>query len=287
MPSTKPSNNRSSNDRGGWRTVTATGTALGLATAVLNVAVVLALYDQYGYPFPEGAALVGFVATLAAFGFVPGFVSGHTRLGIPALGFLAFLAGVTIAEVTSPAPEWGQLGDFTVVHGEVYINRWANRQSVLVALLLAGGVAEFGVRSAYNLADDRLRNLPGLPFSPYVVAWVAGGFGALFGTTVALMVWRIGASPTGIELVVFACATLAAAVPLAALLARGLVVPLILFLLVVPRPLLREVFVGTDSPLFLILLGPFALVFAIAGAVEYYVRTRARDDGGVGVESPD
>lgn len=255
--------------------------ALGITTGGLNLAVILVLYRQYGYPLPDGVALVGFAATLFVLGFIPGFVSGHTRLVVPIVGFLVLLTGVATAEVTTPAPEWDTLGEYTVVVGDLYVSRWANDLQIWVALLLAGGVAEFALRDGYGLGAERLRNLPTVPLSGYVVAWLAGGFGALFGATITVHTVRIGVSPTGIEFVIFLAATLAVAVPLAAVLTRGLVAPIVLFGLVVPRPLLTEVFETPDSPLFLLLLGPIAVVFALVAAIEYLVRYQWRtgDDG--------
>lgn len=251
-----------------------TAVALGVVTALLNLAVVLALYDRYGYPVPDGVAYAAFVATLLAFGFLPGFVTGNTRLIVPVAGFLALLSAVVFAEVTTPTAGWHELGGYPVADGPIYIGRWANNLYAVVALLLAGGVAEFGVRAGYDVAATRLRNLPALPLSRYVVAFLAGGFGSLVGAALALVAATRGVTPAGIELLVFAAGTLVVFVPLAALLYRGLLAPLALSVLVVPYPLVSELLVGSDSPVFLLLLGPLGVGLAVVATVEYHLRYR-------------
>ncbi|WP_255170610.1 hypothetical protein [Natrononativus amylolyticus] len=256
--------------------------AAGAVGGLANAGVVLALYARGGYPALESIAEIGSLAATAfALGFAALFVSAHTRLVSPALGFFAALAGATSLELTSPMPEWSELGEYVIVEGPIHAASYANTWYVWFALLLVAGTVEFAVRRGYGIGDRRLRHLPALPLSrPALVGTVLGASGLVGAATTALVI-RSGIRPTAAALVVFVVATAVAAVPLAALLARGLLAPAALFAALVPYFLAVEVFVTTDSPVHILLFGPYAVVLVAVWALEAALRSRLRGwDGG-------
>lgn len=256
-----------------------------IATAALgglaNVAVVLALYARGDYPALESAPeIIVLAVTAFLVGFLPWFAAAYTRLLMPALGFLAALFGTVSLELTTPAPEWSQLGEFVVVDGPTYASSYANGWYVWLALLTVAGVLEFAIRRGYGFGEDRLRHLPTLPFSRDRLVRTVGAVAALVGFAATLLVLRAGIRPPAAAAVVFVFAAAVTAVPLAALLARGIVAPTVLFA-PVPYFLVYEVFVTTDSPLHILLFGPYAVVLALAWVLEEAIRSRLRGwDGG-------
>lgn len=248
-----------------------------LGAGVLNVAVVLALYRSGAYPALESAAAT---ARLAGTGFTLGFVAvlvtAHTRLVSPAAGFLGVLATTAYLELSTPRPEWDELGGHVVVHGPTHVSSYANTWYVWAALFLYAGVVEFGIRRGYGVGDGGLRDLPDLPLSRYAVAWTVAGFSGFVGVATMRVVLRAGMPPGWLSLVVLGVATLVAAVPLAALLTRGMLLPMVLFAPVVPYLLGMEAFVTTDSPVHVLLFGPYAAVLLVAWGLEAAVRSRVR-----------
>ncbi|RQG89966.1 hypothetical protein EA462_08135 [Natrarchaeobius halalkaliphilus] len=256
--------------------------ALGAVGGGVNVALVLALYARAGYPTLETYAGVSLlVVTGFVLGFVPAFVSAHTRLIVPAIGFLAALAGTVFVELTTPSPEWSELEGYLVVDGPTHVGSYANTWYVWLSLFLLAGVLECGIRQGYGIETRRLRNLPTPPFSPGTLAWVVLGFASLVGVSTVLLALRAGIRPPIAAVGVFVGAVGVTAVPLAAVLARGIVSPAILFAVLVPYVLSVEVFTTTDSPVHLLLFGPYAVVLVVAWVLEATVRSRVRGwDGG-------
>lgn len=248
--------------------------AVSSVGGLANVVAVVALYARGEYPTLESTAGIAVLAATAfVVGFVPIFVSSHTRLVAPALGLLAALAGTAYLEVTTPMPEWGRLGEYVVVDGPTHVSSYANAWYVWLALLTVAGVVEFALRRGYGIGDRRLRNLPTLPLSRGALVWTVGGFAALVGLATVLLVLRSGIRPPIAAIVVFVFAAAVTAVPLAALLARGIVAPTVLFA-PVPYFLIYEVFVTTDSPVHILLFGPYTIVLAVAWALEAAIRSR-------------
>ena len=252
---------------------------IATVTGLVNVAVVVGLYAREGYPVLESASATAvLVATTFLVGVVAALLSAHTRLIAPVGGFLALLVGVGWLEVTTPSPEWGELGGYVVVDGPTHVGSYANTWYLWVALLLYAGVLEFGLRRTYGLADGRLRHLPSVPLDPRDFAVLTAGSAVAVGLATAALVIRSGIRPTLAAAVVFGFAAAVAAIPLVGLFARGLVAPVVLFVALVPYALVVEAFVTTDSPVHILLFGPFAIVLALAGALE--AAGRARFGGG-------
>ncbi|RKD97776.1 hypothetical protein [Halopiger aswanensis] len=248
--------------------------AIAALVGLANVGVVFALYARGDYPALEPTAELAVLAlTTFVVGVLPWFASAHTRLVTPALGFLGALAGTVFLELTTPAPEWSRLGEYVVVDGPTHASSYANAWYVWLALLTVAGVLEFAIRRGYGIGDDRLRNLPTLPFSRDRLVRTVGAVAALVGLAATLLVLRSGIRPPAAAAVVFLFAAVVTAIPLAALLARGIVAPTVLFALV-PYFLIYEVFVTTDSPLHILLFGPYAVVLALAWALEEAIRSR-------------
>lgn len=251
-------------------TTTAIATLAGLA----NAAAVLALYARGDYPtlasVPDVALLL---ATTFLVGFLPVLISAHTRLLTPALGWLGILTGTTYLELSTPAPAWSQLGEYVVVDGPTHVSSYANTWYVWLALFSVVGVVEFAVRRGYGIGDERLRHLPALPLSHSALTGTVGGAACLVGLATTLLVLRAGIRPPAAATVVFGFATAVTAIPLAALLARGLLAPTVLFA-PVPYFLLYEVFRTTDSPVHILLFGLWAVVLALAWALEEALRSR-------------
>ncbi|MEY7850800.1 hypothetical protein AB7C87_16540 [Natrarchaeobius sp. A-rgal3] len=260
----------------------ATTVAIGALGGLANVVAVLTLYARAGYPTLESASSVAVLALTAfAVGFLALSVSAHTRLLAPVVGFLVVLIGTVSLELTTPNPEWSTLDGYVIVDGPTHVASYANAWYVWLSLFLVAGGLEFAIRRGYGVGDDRLRNLPQLPLSRPMLASSVLGLGSVVGVSTTLLVLRAGIRPSVTAIAVLAFATVVAVVPLAALYARGIVSPAILFVLLVPYFLTVEVFATTDSPIHILLFGPYALVLAAAWALESAVRSRVRGwDGG-------
>ncbi|SEW21080.1 hypothetical protein [Natrinema salifodinae] len=243
-----------------------------------NAAVVAALLVHFDYPLLDSTVDLAVVATMAfLLGAVPFSIAAHTGLVAPAGGLAALLCGTVYVELTTPIPEKvGELGGYDIVEGPFHIYNYADSWLVLLALLLVAGVAEFAIRRGYGLGAARLRNLPALPLPWRTLAKTVAGVAALVGIgTVVLVDESAGLTPETV-FVVFVSAAVVTVVPLAALLARGLLAPLVLFALVVPRFLLVEIFLTTDSYVHILVFGPYAIILAIAWKLEALLRSRYR-----------
>ncbi len=210
-----------------------------------------------------------------AFGFLAVLCSAHTRLLSPLVGLPTLLAWAAYRDVTSPTPEWSELGGHLVVDGSVYLTSYVGTWYVWLATFVVLAAVEYGLRYHYGIGDGQLRNLPPLPLGRRVTALVAGAVGGAFGVAVVAWMARIGVNPTGIVPVLAVTTAIAAAVPVAAAVARGLITPTACFLALVVPVLATQTFVGGEGgPVFLLLLGPLAVGFAIVGLLEGLLRSR-------------
>ena len=227
---------------------------------------------------PDSVWPLASVATAAfvfAFGFLVVLLSVHTRLLSPIVGLPTLLAWATYRDITSPTPEWSELGGHLTVDGSVYLTSYVGTWYVWLTVLVVFATVEYGLRGHYGIDEKRLRNLPPMPSSRRGSIPVACTVGSTFGIAVAAWAASIGVNPTGIAPVLAVTTALAAAVPVGAAVARGLVAPIACFLAVVVPVLLNQTFVGGEGgPVFLLLLGPLAVGFAIVGLLEDLFRSR-------------
>ena len=255
-----------------------TAFATGLAGGLVNAAVVVGLYAHGEYPVLESTTATAVLAlTAACVGFVPLFLAAYTRLIVPAVGVLAALLGTVWLEVTTPTPEWGELGGFVIVDGPTHASSYANTWYLWLALAVLAAVVEFRLRQQYGVGADRLRNLPETLSRANWIG-IVSGTALLLGAASSLLVVRSGIGSTAGALVVFFVAAAVTAVPLWATFEDGAIVPLALYL-PVPYFLVIEVFVTTDSPVHLLLFGPYAIVLAIVWLLERTIRTRFGSSG--------
>ena len=210
-----------------------------------------------------------------AFGFLAVLCSAHTRLLSPIVGLPILLVWATYRDVASPAPEWSELGGHLVVDGSAYLTSYVGTWYVWLATFVVLAAVEYGLRYHYGIRGEPLRNLPPLPLDRRATALVAGAAGSTFGVAVVAWMAGIGVNPTGIVPMLVVTTALAAAVPIAAAVARGLVTPIACFLALVVPVLATQTFVGGEGgPVFLLLLGPLAVGFAIVGFLEGLLRSR-------------
>lgn len=252
---------------------------------VTHLAVVEILF-RYLAHVPESLwplASIGNAASVFLFGFVVVLMTAHTRLLSPVGGVMALLGWATYREVTSPMPEWSDLGGYLVVDGPVFLTSYQGTWYVWLALFVVAASIEFGLRRQYEVGDAWLRNLPPLPDDRRSGGSIAAVVGSVFGLAVIAWAAGIGVNPTGILPVLLVTTAAAAAVPIGAAVYRGLVTPTVCFAVLVVPPLLRQTFTAAEGgPVFLLLLGPLAVGFAIMGAIEYVLRTRLSGNfGGV------
>ncbi|AUX09298.1 hypothetical protein AArcSl_1669 [Halalkaliarchaeum desulfuricum] len=209
------------------------------------------------------------------FGFLVVLLSAHTGLLSPVIGLPTLLAWATYRDIAAPPPEWSELGGHLVVDGSVYLTSYVGTWYVWLATVVVFAAVEFGFRHHYEIGDVRLRNLPPMPFGRRALVLVSGAVGGTFGIAVVGWMASIGVNPTGIVPVLAVTTALAAAVPVGAAVARGLVTPPACFLTLVVPVLLNQTFVGGEGgPVFLLLLGPLAVGFAILGLLEDLLRSR-------------
>ena len=253
---------------------------------VVHLGVVEFLFRWLGH-VPDSlwpSASITSAAFVFAFGFLVVLCSAHTRLLSPVVGLPALLAWAAYRDVASPAPEWSELGGHLVVDGSVYLTSYVGTWYVWLATFAVLAAVEYGVRNHYGIRAERLRNLPRVPSSRRATTLVAGAVGGTFGVAVVAWMARIGVNPPGIVPVLAVTTALAAAVPVAAAVARGLVTPTACFLALVVPVLANQTFVGSEGgPVFLLMLGPLAVGFAIVGILEAVLRSRLSGRfGGVG-----
>jgi hypothetical protein len=215
---------------------------------------------------------------------VPAFLFGALAVGITTytglvtpIGWFVGLAGsVAYADLRSSPPESWQMGEYTVRDGPLYVSYYVTRWEVLLSLLLVIGVAEFGLRRGYNLGGHRLRNLPLLPLSHRRLILLTATVGGLLGVSTFFLTDSQATLDIYDSLMIVVGTGTVTAVPLAALLSRGLVLPLLLYLVVVPRFLLFQVFTLADSYVQILALGPYVLVLLLAWELERWARSRYR-----------
>ncbi|QLG63485.1 hypothetical protein [Halorarum salinum] len=256
---------------------------------LLNLGVVLSLYAEYGYPMP-GLDLGGiaFALTLLAAGGLPALASAHTGLASPAVGWLALLGWTAMRETTTPAPEWGELGGYVVVSGDLFVLDYATAWPVWLSALAWIGAVEFAFRRYYGVGDGRLRGVaarvPARRQALGVTVAVAGPFGVALGAHTLAQ----GVSPAPAALLVVATVVLggtaAAAVPLLFALTRGLVSPALLGCWLLGSTVHVSVFGDPDSPVHLLLLGAFAVGLVLVGLLEGALR--GRFGGGGAADDP-
>ncbi len=216
-------------------------------------------------------------APLFIVGFLAVLVTVHTRLLAPTVGVVAVLGWATYREVTTPMPEWSELGGHLVVDGPVFLTSYRATWYVWLALFVVAAGIEFGLRSRYELGSARLRNVPPLPDDTRGAGVVAGIIGGVFGLAVTVWANGIGVNPPAIVPILAVTTAAAAAVPVGAAIHRGLIAPTVCFAVLVAPELLRQSFTATEGgPVFLLLLGPLAVIFALLGYVELLVRIRLR-----------
>ncbi|ELZ11135.1 hypothetical protein C479_07498 [Halovivax asiaticus JCM 14624] len=255
------------------------GTLGGLGH-LLVVGVLLWQFDYH--VFRSTTELLVLVPGVFVLGALPVALSTHTRLVAPGGGFLALVASVVIAEVATPAPQKvGELGGHAIVDGPFYALQYADSWYLWLSLLFVTGVVEFAIRRGYAIGDDRLRHLPDLPLSSDRLGTVVVVCSAVVGTAIVglLVAGNLWDSIPGYA-IGFAAATAATAVPVVALLARGLVAPLVLYCLVITNTARVHVFADPDG-LSMVFLGVMVGVFAIAAVVEWLGRSQLLGwDGG-------
>lgn len=244
---------------------------------LLNVVVIFAVLAHIDYPTLSVATGTAVVATTGfALGFIAIFVTVHTRLLSPAIGYLAVLAGTTYLALSTPQPEWGELNGHIIVDGPTHVLSYANSWYVWLALVLYVGVIEFGFRRGYGIGDHRLRNLPDLPLSRWTIAWVSAGFAGLIGVTTVLVIFQTGIRLSAADVIFVVFIAAVAAIPLVAILRYGVLLPAVLFGVFVSYMLTSGVFVTTESPVHILLFGPYAIVLVLAWVVESALRSRFR-----------
>lgn len=251
--------------------------AIGAVGGIANAALVVALIETAGYPVSDSTGEIAVAAVVAfGLGFVPSFVSAHTRLLAPGIGLGALLAGVAYHSLTTPpAEQLYELGGHPIVSGPTLFTRYETLLPVWIALSLVAGLAEFAIRRGYGLGNRRLRYLPSLPLSRVAIAGLVVGSGSLVGLGAAY------AFRLDFPVVAFAFGAAVTVVPIAALLSRGLVAPLALVAVWVPRVFHIEAFGDPHGPFHLIFLGILAIACAIVAALEALLRSRYRGwDGG-------
>lgn len=254
---------------------------VGIAGGAVHLAVVEFLFRRLDH-VPEALwplSSVDGAVTVFAVGFVTVLAAAHAGLVSPPVGLGALLAWATLRDLTTPTPEWSELGGTLVVDGPVFLTSYVGTWDVWLGLLVVVAGVEYGLRRHHAIGDGRLRGLPALPEDgrdAAVAAGVAGGaIGALFGLSVVAWAAGIGVRPAAIVPVLFLTTTAAAAVPVGAAVFRGLVTPAACFVASVVPSLLRLTFtVSEGGPAFLLALGPLAIGFAVAGAGEHALRRR-------------
>lgn len=256
--------------------ITKLSAAIGILGGLAHVVLVIALLLYFDYhPFVTSTELVLLSAGVFVLGALPLAVSAYTRLLVPGGGLLALAASVTVVEATTPAPQKvGELGGHAIIDGSFHALRYADSWYIWLSLLLVAGVAEFTIRRGYALGDDRLRHLPEFSLVRSRLWTVVAACSIVVGTgTMVLLIDGTLWDTVPGYVIGFAAAAAATAVPFAALLARGLVSPILLYSLVITTHARAEAFLSPDG-LAIVFLGFMAVVFAIVAAIEWLVRSR-------------
>ena len=279
----------------------------GLLGGLANVAVTLELLERVESPFFEpgretalNSAMIGSVADaphvwlgVFALGFVPLFVTAATRLLAPAGGFAALLGDVAHTVLMAPFPEATPMVGGLLVEGPFYASNYAKSWYAWLPLLLVAGIVEFALRRGYGFDDERLRYLPTLPLSRSQHWTIALGAGLLVGLGIGLLdptSYYQSDAPTVLEILVPGC--IATAIALTALLTRGLVTPMALYVYWTSGIVEATVFPPHPSPehhthpavMFLFL----SVALPLLALLEWALRSRVRGwDGGVFADRAD
>lgn len=243
--------------------------AVALLGGVGHAAALLVLFESLAYTAVEATPWLGVFALLAfVHGAVPALLSAHTRLLAPAGGLLVLFSIVAVADLQGA-------GDPNLL--EMYV--MSIFTGITVGLAVFVGVLEFAIRRGYRLWAGRLRNLPPLPRPESGRRIAVGSAMGLVGLPAAILGFLFGGPAAA--LFVGLLATAAAAVPLLAVLRSGALTPLVPFALVVPYVLYSHAFYMAEiSGMGLFLLGPAAVLSALAWKVERAVRSRIGGGGG-------
>jgi len=257
----------------------------GLLGGVLHLTVVEALFRQLGH-VPEALwplASLGSALSLFVAGALVAAAAVHTGLASPPIGLVALAGWAAYRDWATPDPTWSELGGRLVVDGDVFLTGYVGAWYVWLGLLAVTAAIELGLRREFGIADRRLRTPPSpgdigrdRRVTPGTGA-VAVAVGGVFGVAVAARAADIGVTPTAILPVLVGTAGAAGGVPVAGAL-RGLVTPALGFVALVAPTLLRTTLTGGEGgPVFLLLLGPLALAFALLALTEDAIRRRLRD----------
>ncbi|AGB16825.1 hypothetical protein Halru_2239 [Halovivax ruber XH-70] len=250
------------------------GSFAGFAHALL----VYGLFSLFEYQAvvpnaPMAAILLGSFCL----GFVAIGCSLYTRLLTPGIGFGALVTVVSVVELTTPGPERiGELGGAIVVDGAFYVLWYAESWAVWLSLLLVGTIAEYAIRSRYELGSDGVRPLPTLSRSRSTGITLVGTVSVLVGIAVLTQLeashnWDLTASILG-----GGFATMATAIALGAVLGRGLLAPVALYTVVVPTAMGTEVFTAPDSGMHVLAIGMLAAASIGIVVIETSIRTGVR-----------
>lgn len=251
--------------------------AAGVVGGLTNALAVGGLLTYYDYQILlSGGRITALVLAAFGLGFGAALLSAHTGFVAPGGGFLALLATVVIVELTSPAPQKvGELGGNNIVEGSFHAMHYAETWYLWLVLLGVAGVAEFAIRRGYGVRDESLRNIPELPLSRSgVVRSVAVCSGTVGAATMLVLVQGTLWDHVGGYAIGFVAAAIATAVPFAALLSRGVVVPVVLYGLVAATTFRTEVFGSPGSGLNIVFFGVSAVVLALVALLELFVRSR-------------
>ncbi|MGM0448918.1 MAG: hypothetical protein ACQERM_11835 [Methanobacteriota archaeon] len=248
----------------------------GLAGGTAHLAAVELAFRALGHAPPEQWPLsdAGRAVGCFALGALVALAVAHTRLFSPAVGLAGMLAWATVRDAAAPPPEWSEVGGFLVVDRTVFLSAYGGGWVVVAGLLAVAAGIEFGLRHRHGLAASRIRNLPPAPTGLGGAALVGLAVGGVFGAAATARVTAFGVSPSSAVPTMAATTTAAAAVPVAAATARGLVAPAACFGLFAPS-LAWDVITGAEgTPVGLLLLGPIAVALVLVALAETAVRRR-------------
>lgn len=252
---------------------------VGVLGGIFHFLSVYIVFDFVGYQSEIGLSIAQSVG-LVILGAMSFGLLAHTRLVSPAIGLIGLVGWVFHLElVATPQTEFHYYNEYLVLgfgadpHLLWYVVTWYLWASILVAI----GLAEFGIREGYGIADDRLQNLPTVTLPGRAPILLSGACGLLFAISVYLAMGAIGVQTWKHQVMGFVGGGTILSIMLAGLFHRGLVFPLVLtFLLVVlPTPgIIIENGQG-DTLLMLLFVAPVILLSVV---VEWYVRFKIFSD---------
>ncbi|ELZ08301.1 hypothetical protein C479_13218 [Halovivax asiaticus JCM 14624] len=259
------------------RTLQATilgGSFAGFAHAFL----VYGLFSLFEYQaVVPNAPMTALLLGSFCLGFIAVGCSLYTRLLTPGIGFGALVTVVSVVELATPGPERiGELGGAIVVDGAFYVLWYAESWAVWLSLLLVGAIAEYALRSRYELGSDGIRTLPTLTRSRSTGITVVGTVSILVGIAVLTQLeashnWDLAGSILG-----GGFAAVATVIALGAVLGRGLLAPAALYAVVVPTAMYTEVFTVPESGMHVLAIGVLAAASIGIVVLETAIRTGIR-----------